>query len=140
MLREGEKFLAKYPTSMFLQIICAEMNNAINHKHAVADGKQAAVEAIAKLPPAERDNPCKRAHIYNEKAKLADAKREYIACDKKGLPPYWATGAHGAHPGASRARHQRRRAHEVVAGAAGEGGSEDVSPDRAVLGDAVGDE
>ena len=48
---------------------------------------------IAKLPPNERNNPCKRAPIYNDKAQLADAKREYLACDKAGgLGPYAPPG------------------------------------------------
>ncbi|HEX8950718.1 MAG TPA: hypothetical protein VF945_02680 [Polyangia bacterium] len=92
VLREGEKFLAKYPASMFVTLIRAEMNNAINHKHAVEDGKQEAAEAIAKLPPGERGDPCKTAPIYNEKHQLAEAKRDYIACDQRGGPPYWKPG------------------------------------------------
>jgi TolB-like protein len=92
VLREGEKFLAKYPASMFITIMRAEMNNAINHKHAVEDGKQEAVQAIAKLPPGERADPCKTAPIYNDKHQLPEAKRDYIACDKRGGPAYWKPG------------------------------------------------
>jgi TolB-like protein len=93
VLREGEKFMAKYPASMFTQIIRMEMNNAINHKHAVEDGRREAPLEIAKLPPNERNNPCKRAQIYNDKAQLADAKREYLACDKAGgMGPYAQPG------------------------------------------------
>jgi hypothetical protein len=93
VLREGEKFMAKYPASMMTQIIRMEMNNAINHKHAVEDGRREAPIEIAKLPPNERNNPCKRAPIYNDKAQLADAKREYLACDKAGgMGPYAPPG------------------------------------------------
>ena len=92
VLREGEKFMAQYPTSMLMTVVRAEMNNAINHKHAVEDGKREAAEAIAKLSPAERADPCKTAPIYNEKHQLPEAKRDYIACDKRGGPPYWKPG------------------------------------------------
>jgi hypothetical protein len=92
VLREGEKFMAKYPASLYTQIIRTWMNNAINHKHAVEDGKREAPIEIAKLSPADRADPCKRAPIYNDKAQLADAKREYIACDKRGGPPHWPPG------------------------------------------------
>jgi TolB-like protein len=93
VLREGEKFLAKYPASMFVTLIRAQMNNAINHKHAVEDGKREAPALIAQLPPNERNNPCKRASIYHDKAQLADAKREYLACDKAGgMGPYAPPG------------------------------------------------
>jgi hypothetical protein len=85
--------MAKYPASMFITLIRGEMNNAINHKHAVEDGKREAPAEIAKLPPNERNNPCKRAQIYNDKAQLADAKREYLACDKAGgMGPYAPPG------------------------------------------------
>lgn len=93
VLREGEKFLASHPSSMFMTLIRAQMNNAINHKHAVEDGKREAAELIARLPPAERANACKRASIYHDKAQLADAKREYLACDKAGgMGPYAPPG------------------------------------------------
>jgi TolB-like protein len=92
VLREGEKFLAKYPASMMMQIIRAEMNNAINHKHAVEDGKREAADEIAKLPPGERADPCKTGMIYNGKHQLADAKRDLIACDQRGGPRHWKPG------------------------------------------------
>jgi hypothetical protein len=92
VLREGEKFLATYTASMFTQLIQMEMNNAINHKHAVEDGKREAPLAIAKLPPAEQHDPCKTAPIYNDKKQLAEAKRDYLACDARGGPAHWKPG------------------------------------------------
>src|ERR1700749_5122974 len=92
ILREGEKYLQKYPTSMTISIVRMWMNNAINHKHAVEDGKQQAADGIAKLPPAERSDPCKRAGIYNNFEQKADAKRNYVQCDQAGGPPHWDRG------------------------------------------------
>lgn len=92
VLREGEKFLAKYPGSMYAQLVQMLMNNAITHKHKVADGVAAAREKIAALPPGERNDPCKRAPIYNDEEQKQDAKREYLACDAKGGPQYWKPG------------------------------------------------
>lgn len=92
VLREGEKYLAKYPSSLTISVVRMWMNNAINHKHAVDDGVQGAAQALAKLPPAERDNPCKRAQIYADHEQKKDAKRNWIACDKNGGPPYWGPG------------------------------------------------
>ncbi|MCU1281864.1 MAG: putative adenylate cyclase, partial [bacterium] len=92
VLREGEKFMASYPASMFIQLMRGEMNNAINHKHAVEDGKKEAAQAIAALPPGERNDPCKTAGIYSDKQQLAEAKRDYLACDKRGGPQYWKPG------------------------------------------------
>ena len=92
VLREGEKFLAKYPASMYSQMVQMEMNNAINHKHAVEDGKQTARDEIARLPPSERADPCKTAPIYNDKAQLPEAKRDYLACDAHGGPKFWKPG------------------------------------------------
>lgn len=92
VLREGEKFLARYPGSMWTDGVQMQMNNAINHKHAVADGKKAAAAALAQLPPAERADPCKTAAIYRDHEQLADAKRDYLACDARGGPPGWQPG------------------------------------------------
>jgi TolB-like protein len=92
VLREGEKFLAKYPASMFAQMIQMQMNNAITHKHKVADGKQGARDKIAQLPPDERNDPCKKAPIYNDEEQKDEAKREYLACDARGGPKFWKPG------------------------------------------------
>jgi TolB-like protein len=92
VLREGEKFLAKYPASMTIGIVRMWMNNAINHKHAVEDGKREAAQAIAALPLGERGDPCKTAMIYKDKSQLADAKRDMLACDARGGPPHWPAG------------------------------------------------
>ncbi|HEX4456747.1 MAG TPA: hypothetical protein VIA18_02185 [Polyangia bacterium] len=92
VLREGETYLAKYPASMTISVVRMWMNNAINHKHAVADGVQGAAAALAKLPPAERDDPCKRAQVYADNEQKKDAKRNWIACDAKGGPPHWPPG------------------------------------------------
>jgi hypothetical protein len=92
VLREGETYLAKYPASMTIGVVRMWMNNAINHKHAVTDGVQGAAAALAKLPPAERDDPCKRAQVYADNEQKKDAKRSWIACDAKGGPPHWPPG------------------------------------------------
>jgi TolB-like protein len=90
-LREGEKFLAKYPASMMVGTIQMLMNNAITHKHEIEEGKRGAADEIARLGAAQGD-PCKRAPIYNSHHQLADAKREYLACDAAGGPPHWGPG------------------------------------------------
>jgi hypothetical protein len=92
VLREGEKFLAKYPGSMMTNLVQMQMNNAINHKHAVADGKPAAAAEIGKLSAAERADPCKTAQIYKDHDQLAAAKRDYVACDARGGPRGWPPG------------------------------------------------
>jgi hypothetical protein len=92
ILREGEKYMQKYPSSMTITIVQMWMNNAINHKHAFEDGKKKAAEEIAKLPPEERADPCKTGQIYNDKLQLALAKRDLLACDKKGGIKIWPAG------------------------------------------------
>lgn len=93
VLREGEKYMQKYPTSLTISVVRMWMNNAINHKHAVEDGKKKAADDIAKLPPAERNDPCKQALIYNSNEQKVGAKRTWLACDAKGGPPHWPPGA-----------------------------------------------
>ena len=77
---------------MTITIVQMWMNNAINHKHAVEDGKKKAADEIAKLTPEERADPCKTGQIYNDKLQLALAKRDLLACDKKGGIKIWPPG------------------------------------------------
>jgi TolB-like protein len=92
LLHEGEKFLAKHPASQFSGSVQMQMNNAINHKRAVEEGRQAAQQKLAALPPAERADPCKRAAVFREHVQLDDEKREYLDCDARGGPPHWPPG------------------------------------------------
>jgi TolB-like protein len=92
LLSEGEKFLAKYPASQSIGLVQMLMNNAINHKHAVADGKKAAEKLLAALPAGERSDPCKRAPILKDNQQLEAAKREWLACDARGGPAGWPPG------------------------------------------------
>ncbi len=92
LLREGEKFLAKYPAAQYANLVQMLMNNAINHKHAVADGKKEAGKQLAALSPPERADPCKRAPLYKDNQQLVEAKREWLACDARGGPPGFGPG------------------------------------------------
>ena len=121
VLREGEKFMAKYPTSMFDRPH-PHRDEQRHQPQARRRGRQAR-GAARRSPSCRRTSATTRASaapIYNEKAQLADAKREYIACDKAGgLGPYAPPGTMAIILGAARARHQRRAAHEGDDGAPG---------------------
>jgi TolB-like protein len=92
LLSEGEKFLKKYPGSQSAGLVQMLMNNAINHKHAIEDGKKAAQQQLAALPPADKSDPCKRAPIYKDNQQLDEAKRDWLACDARGGPAGWGPG------------------------------------------------
>jgi TolB-like protein len=89
-LREGEKFLAKYPASNGTSTVRMFMTNAIQHKHDVEDGKRAAAAAIAALAADKRSDPCETARLYYDNHQLAEARRDYLVCDARGGPKGWA--------------------------------------------------
>jgi hypothetical protein len=92
LLSEGEKFLKKYPASQSASLVQMLMNNAINHKHAIEDGKKAAQQQLAALSPADKADPCKRAPIYKDNQQLDEAKRDWLLCDARGGPAGWGPG------------------------------------------------
>ena len=83
MLREGERFMAKYPTSMCFSTIQMLLNTAIDRKRDREAGKDKAAQEIASLG-AQRNDPCRTGQIYKSNAQLVLAKRDLEACVKQG--------------------------------------------------------
>jgi len=86
MLREGEKFMAKYPTSSQFSTLQMLMNVAIDRKRDRTAGEQKAKDEIAGLEPKDRANPCRVGPIYKSHLQLQPARRELEACVKRGDP------------------------------------------------------
>ncbi len=83
MLREGEKFMAKYPTSMYFSTIQMLLNVAIDRKRDRESGGSKAQEEIANLGP-RRGDPCATGPIYKSNNQLPAAKRDLEQCVKNG--------------------------------------------------------
>jgi tetratricopeptide (TPR) repeat protein len=91
LLREGEKFLASYPTSLMYQGVRSLLNGAIEYKQGVEEGKATLQSAIDELSEQERANPCRMGQLLKEHHALVEARRSYEACQKAlppGFPPY----------------------------------------------------
>ncbi len=86
MLREGERFMAKYPGSQQFALMQMLINNAIDRKRDREAGMQKAKAEIAALPHEDQYDPCKTGPIYKSNAQLKDAKRDLETCVKLGRP------------------------------------------------------
>jgi hypothetical protein len=59
VLREGEKFVARYPSSMLFMTVRSQMERALTEKHLVEQGVEGARAEVASLSPADQANPCR---------------------------------------------------------------------------------
>ena len=92
VLREGEKFVSKYSTSLYFMSVRTEMDSCIELKRQTEEGKAKAAAAIGKLKAEERTD-CKMGQLYLEFKQLADARKNFESCKKTGdkvLPPWFA--------------------------------------------------
>ena len=86
MLREGEKFMAKYPTSMQFSVIQMLLNNAIDRKRDREAGGQKAKEEIAQLPRDQQSDPCRTVQIPIVRTEIQPRKRIKIGNRKNQNP------------------------------------------------------
>ncbi len=80
ILRDGERFLAAYPTSRYFDDVKAMMGYAIRKKRKDESGEREALARIDALPPERRDDPCVVGHIYHEERQLERAAAFYERC------------------------------------------------------------
>jgi hypothetical protein len=84
MLREGEKFMAKYPGSNQFQVIQMLLNAAIDRKRDREAGVNEARAEIAHLPGNQQYDPCKTGPIYKNHKQNNDALRDLETCMRLG--------------------------------------------------------
>ncbi len=87
MLREGEKFMAKYPTSMYFSTIQMLLNVAIDRKRDSDAGGQKSRQEIAQLRPEQQGDPCRTGTVYNSNKQYNEALAAFEACQKRGGDP-----------------------------------------------------
>ncbi len=80
VLRDGERFLAAYPTSPLFDDVKQLMGYAIRKKRKAESGLRDAQARIDALPPGQRADPCLVGHIYHEERQLAEAAAQYERC------------------------------------------------------------
>jgi hypothetical protein len=79
-LREGERFLQRFPGSAYFSSIRDWMDNAVANKKKVAAGREMAAKKVAAMVPALRANPCATALVYVETSQASEARRDLRAC------------------------------------------------------------
>jgi TolB-like protein len=80
VLRDGERFLALYPTSRFFDDVKQVMSYAIRKKRKDESGLGDALARIDALRPEQRADPCLVGHIYHEERQLERAAAFYERC------------------------------------------------------------
>jgi hypothetical protein len=80
LLREGQRYLARYPLSNGFVVVRQLVDGAIARQKARDAGGPHAAQAIARLSPAERADPCRVANLYFDDHQLTDARERFAAC------------------------------------------------------------
>jgi hypothetical protein len=80
VLREGERFLAAYPTSRRFDDVKQMMDYAIRWKRKSEQGPGNAAARLARLSPEERADACRVARVYHEERQLKQAAERYQQC------------------------------------------------------------
>lgn len=80
VLRDGEHYLAAYPTSREFDEVKQMMSYAIRAKRKADSGEREALARIDALPPDRRADPCTVGRIYHEERQLERATAFYERC------------------------------------------------------------
>ncbi len=80
VLRDGEKFLASYPSSMMFGSVRNSMDQSIERKRQREDGRAKAEAEIAQLSPTESQDLCKVGLAYNSNHQSRQARRLIDQC------------------------------------------------------------
>ena len=80
VLREGESFLAKYPTSIWFDTVRRDVENAITHKRKEKEDAPRARAALAALPPAQKADPCAVFEVYRHFEQYRDERAPLEKC------------------------------------------------------------
>jgi TolB-like protein len=93
VLRDGEDYLRRFPTSSFFAGTKAMMDGVIREKHEVEEGQKKVKERLAEMSSEQRWNLCHVANEYQWAHQYREAQRLYHACfavgggvEKSALP------------------------------------------------------
>ena len=75
VLREGEKFVAAHPTSMYFGTVRSYMNKAVSEKRFIEQGEKALQQDLAPLSPVERADNCRIIGLYTRNRQWKEARR-----------------------------------------------------------------
>jgi tetratricopeptide (TPR) repeat protein len=84
LLHDGEKFLAKYPASMYSVSVRTWLDQAIERKRQAFEGEQEVVKAVNDMEPQKRADLCQVGMVYNEHHQYKEARRLLDQCLQSG--------------------------------------------------------
>ncbi len=80
LLREGQKFLARYPLSDGFVGVRQLVDQALERKKKQREGVRRAADELAALPEAARADACRVAQLYADQSQLKEARGRYAEC------------------------------------------------------------
>jgi hypothetical protein len=84
LLRDGEAFMRSHPSSPFFAGVKSIVETAIQNKRRVEEGKQKAIDDVAKISAENRWDLCQVARVYSSNHQEAEARRLWRACLEVG--------------------------------------------------------
>jgi serine/threonine protein kinase/TolB-like protein len=90
LMRDGELFLKRYPSSNFFPNVKTLVEQGISQKRQTEEGRAKAEEALAKTPSMLRWDLCHLGRVYRGARQLREAQRLFRACAevRAGQPPH----------------------------------------------------
>jgi TolB-like protein len=87
VLRDGEQFLQRYPSSMYFAAVKSYVEQAISKKRKIAEGKDKVIAELAKIEGDRRWDLCQFAYVYRNHDQHQEARRFFRACMEVGTRP-----------------------------------------------------
>ena len=84
VLRDGEAFLKRFPSSMYFKSVEMMMESVISTRRKEEEGKPKAAAELAKLSSQERWDLCRVARVYRYNQQVHEAQRLFRACLEVG--------------------------------------------------------
>jgi hypothetical protein len=87
VLAAGERFLASHPASPYFRAVQQLVEQTIEKRRAVEEGRARVADDLAELDSRARWNLCRVGDVYRQHAQHAEAQRFYRACLEAGCEP-----------------------------------------------------
>lgn len=87
VLRDGESFMQRAPSSTFFESVRQMVTQAIEQKRQVSDGKQKVADFLKAHPAVVTWDLCQLASIYSANHQYREAQRLYEACQRTSEKP-----------------------------------------------------
>jgi hypothetical protein len=84
LLRDGESFMKRFPTSMYFKAVESTLQRAIIDRRKEEEGVKKAAEDAAAVPSDQRWDLCRIGRVYEQAAQHREAQRLFRACVQAG--------------------------------------------------------